>query len=161
MITDGQQVREPAPRRTADDTSAGATGRPRFARMRTVVVGAVPDAPDPAQQPAGDDTADQRRLPGDNADLWDWQMKGLCRGGDSSLFDPNGERGPARAQREAQAKLMCGRCPVMQQCRQLALAVQEPFGTWGGLDEIERAILVSVRQRQARGRSGVSTQSPG
>ncbi len=28
MITDGQQVREPAPRRTADDTSAGATGRP-------------------------------------------------------------------------------------------------------------------------------------
>jgi len=121
--------------------------------MWTVVVGALPDAPDPAQQPAGDDMAGQRRLPGHNADLWDWQMKGQCRGVNSSFFHPDGERGPARAQRAAQAKLMCGRGPVMQQCRQLALAAQEPHGTWSGLDEIERAIPVSVRHRQARGRS--------
>ena len=48
--------------------------------------------------------ADVRRLPGPNADIWDWQMQGLCRGVDSSFFfHPDGERGPARAQREARA----------------------------------------------------------
>ena len=35
-------------------------------------------------------------LPGPNADIWDWQMQGLCRGVDSSMFfHPDGERGRA------------------------------------------------------------------
>lgn len=33
-------------------------------------------------------------LPGPNADVWDWQMHGLCRGVESSMFfHPDGERG--------------------------------------------------------------------
>ena len=49
--------------------------------------------------------ADTRRLPGPNADMWDWQLEGSCRGMDSaSFFHPDGERGPARARREARAK---------------------------------------------------------
>ena len=40
-----------------------------------------------------------QQLPGPNTDLWDWQMHGLCRGADSSVFfHPDGERGRARAQ---------------------------------------------------------------
>lgn len=92
--------------------------------------------------------ADVRRLPGPNADIWDWQMKGLCRGVDSSFFfHPDGERGPARAQREARAKAMCESCPVLQQCRAHALAVQEPYGIWGGLSESEREHMVRTAHR--------------
>ena len=44
--------------------------------------------------------ADVSRLPGPNADLWDWQMKGACSGHDPSVFfHPEGERGPAREAR--------------------------------------------------------------
>jgi hypothetical protein len=58
------------------------------------------------------------QLPGPNADIWDWQLQGLCRGVDSSVFfHPDGERGRARLQRERRAKEMCRSCPVMAQCR--------------------------------------------
>jgi WhiB family redox-sensing transcriptional regulator len=83
--------------------------------------------------------ADIRRLPGPNADLWEWQLQGACRGEDSNLFfHPEGERGPARAAREAAAKAVCGRCPVVEPCRAHALATREPYGVWGGMSESER-----------------------
>ncbi|ADU00888.1 MULTISPECIES: WhiB family transcriptional regulator [Mycolicibacterium] len=84
-----------------------------------------------------------QQLPGPNADIWDWQMQGVCRGVDSAMFfHPDGERGRARAQREMRAKEMCRRCPVIAQCRSHALAVGEPYGIWGGLSESERELLL-------------------
>ena len=84
-----------------------------------------------------------QQLPGPNADIWDWQMQGLCRGVDSSMFfHPDGERGRARATREVRAKELCRRCPVIAQCRAHALAVGEPYGIWGGLSEAERELLL-------------------
>lgn len=83
--------------------------------------------------------ADFSRLPGPNADLWDWQLVAACRGVDSSLFfHPEGERGAARSAREAAAKEVCGRCPVRAECATHALTVREPYGVWGGLTEDER-----------------------
>ncbi|HYT10640.1 MAG TPA: WhiB family transcriptional regulator [Mycobacteriales bacterium] len=83
--------------------------------------------------------ADIRRLPGPNADLWEWQLHGACRGEGSDLFfHPEGERGPARAAREAAAKAVCGRCPVVDPCRRHAMATHEPYGVWGGMSESER-----------------------
>ena len=39
-------------------------------------------------------------LPGPNADLWEWQLDGACRGEDAELFyHPDGERGRARLRR--------------------------------------------------------------
>ena len=59
-----------------------------------------------------------QQLPGPNADIWDWQMQGLCRGVDSSMFfHPDDERGRARAQREMRAKEMCRQCPVVSHPR--------------------------------------------
>ena len=59
--------------------------------------------------------ADIRRLPGPNADLWEWQLDGACRGKDGSLFfHPEGERGASRAGREEAAKRVCARCPVVK-----------------------------------------------
>lgn len=84
-----------------------------------------------------------QQLPGPNADIWDWQIQGLCRGVDSAMFfHPDGERGRARTQREVRAKEMCRSCPVIVQCRSHALAVGETYGIWGGLSENERELLL-------------------
>ena len=76
------------------------------------------------------------QLPGRNADVWDWQLRGACRGVDSAVFfPPDGERGRARAKRERQAKEWCRNCPVLAECRVHALSVGEPYGIWGGMSE--------------------------
>ena len=84
--------------------------------------------------------ADISRLPGPVADVWDWQLQGTCRTSDPDVFfHPEGERGPARVNRELAAKAVCATCPVIQQCAAHALAVREPYGVWGGMSEDERA----------------------
>lgn len=89
------------------------------------------------------------QLPGPNADIWDWQLQGACRGVDSSVFfHPEGERGRARAQRERHAKELCRNCPVITQCRSHALAVGEAYGIWGGMSEGERDVFL---KRNVRG----------
>ncbi|HEU0190118.1 MAG TPA: WhiB family transcriptional regulator [Mycobacterium sp.] len=86
------------------------------------------------------------QLPGPNADSWDWQLEGACRGVDSSVFfHPDGERGQARVQRERRAKEWCGRCQVAAQCLAHALRVGEPYGVWGGMSESERDALLKRR----------------
>ncbi|MFM8515715.1 MAG: WhiB family transcriptional regulator [Actinomycetota bacterium] len=93
--------------------------------------------------------ADISRLPGPNADLWDWQMHGACRGEDPAIFfHPEGERGPARESREKAAKAICGGCPVRQECASHALAVREPYGVWGGLSEDDREAIYRRGLRQ-------------
>jgi WhiB family redox-sensing transcriptional regulator len=94
--------------------------------------------------------ADIRRLPGPVADLWDWQLRGACRGEDSALFfHPEGERGSSREARDAAAKQVCQTCPVAKECLQYALATREPYGVWGGLSESERAeVLAGNRSLQ-------------
>lgn len=93
--------------------------------------------------------ADTRRLPGPSADTWDWQLNGSCRGMDSAFFfHPDGERGPARARREERAKAVCHRCPVLEQCRRHALAVQEPYGIWGGMSEADRINAIKARKHR-------------
>ena len=94
--------------------------------------------------------ANLSRLPGPNADFWDWQLQSACRGMDSEVFfHPDGQRGAARARREQQAKQICASCPVMQQCREHALKVREPYGVWGGLTEDERDAILRGRRHNA------------
>lgn len=91
-----------------------------------------------------------QQLPGPNADIWDWQMKGLCRGADSSMFfHPDGERGRERSARENRAKAMCQSCPVLTECRTHALRVGEPYGIWGGLSESEREMIIKRGVRRS------------
>jgi WhiB family transcriptional regulator, redox-sensing transcriptional regulator len=92
--------------------------------------------------------ADLTRLPGPNADLWDWQLHSACRHVDPDLFfHPEGERGPARANRDRAAKLICATCPVVASCRAHALQVREPYGVWGGLSEDDREGLGTAADR--------------
>jgi len=95
--------------------------------------------------------ADVSRLPGPNADFWDWQLRGSCRGTDSDLFfHPEGERGQARSSREESAKEVCLHCPVCKPCREHALKVHEPYGVWGGMTEEEREEYYAREKAAAR-----------
>jgi WhiB family redox-sensing transcriptional regulator len=51
-----------------------------------------------------------------------------------------------RQRREDAAKALCARCPVIEQCREHALRVQEPYGVWGGLSEAERHQMIHQRR---------------
>ena len=62
------------------------------------------------------------------------------------FFHPDGERGPRRRNRENTAKAICASCPVIVACRQHALAVQEPYGIWGGLSEDDRLAILNQRR---------------
>ena len=43
-----------------------------------------------------------------------------------------------REKREAKAKAVCSGCPVKMECLEEANEISEPFGVWGGLNEVER-----------------------
>ncbi|MDK1009510.1 MAG: WhiB family transcriptional regulator [Actinomycetota bacterium] len=69
-----------------------------------------------------------------------WQPVALCSGNHSHLFFPPStqERKEERLRREIRAKAVCQVCPVVGECRAYALHINEPYGIWGGLTEIER-----------------------
>ena len=79
-----------------------------------------------------------QRLPPPLLDAYEWQEQGLCRRLPADLFfDAESARSAQRALREAQAKRVCSRCPVLAQCRTHALAAED-YGIWGGLTAGER-----------------------
>lgn len=95
--------------------------------------------------------ADLSRLPGPNADFWDWQLDSACRGLDSEIFyHPDGERGSARERRVSTAKAICAACPVIAQCREHALKTKEPYGVWGGLGEEDREVIYAQQANESR-----------
>ncbi|MFN8034609.1 MAG: WhiB family transcriptional regulator [Acidimicrobiia bacterium] len=73
-----------------------------------------------------------------------WQLRAACRGPESRLFFPPAhiERRDEREQRERRAKAICATCVVKRDCLEFALAIREPHGIWGGLNEAERRQLV-------------------
>jgi hypothetical protein len=58
-----------------------------------------------------------------------WVKQGACRD------DPD-------------AKAICRRCPVIQQCGQWALDTREPSGVWGGISEAERRGILRQAARR-------------
>ena len=93
--------------------------------------------------------AEISRLPKPVAQAWQWQQSGACRDLPSEMFfHPDGERGPSRRNRENSAKVICATCPVIQQCRNHALSVQEPYGIWGGLSEEDRVGILESTARK-------------
>lgn len=76
-----------------------------------------------------------------------WQLRAACRGPESKLFFPPGalERREERQARERRAKAICATCPVRGPCLEYALAIREPHGIWGGLNEQERRVLIERR----------------
>ena len=79
----------------------------------------------------------------------DWRHRALCLDEDPELFFPIGTTGPATTQVD-QAKIVCQRCPVTQECLSWALETGQETGVWGGTSEDERRAL---RRRGARARA--------
>lgn len=77
----------------------------------------------------------------------DWQLRAACRGPHAEAFFPPGtfERKEEKLNREARAKEICRTCPVKRPCLDYSVAIREPHGIWGGLNEAERKnMLTSV-----------------
>lgn len=66
-----------------------------------------------------------------------WQDHAVCKGRSNLFFPPRAERPQARARREAQARLLCGTCPVRANCQDFARSHHE-YGYWGGESEEDR-----------------------
>lgn len=84
-----------------------------------------------------------------------WMEHALCRQVGSDIFyaeAPDGLRGKFLAawmkNANAEAKSVCGRCPVRDECLDHALATDERHGIWGGMTPDERR--VEARRRADR-----------
>ena len=78
--------------------------------------------------------------------LMDWRTRAECLDADPELFFPIGTTGPAISQVE-NAKKVCRRCHVREECLAWALEAGQDHGVWGGLSEDERRAL---KRRNAR-----------
>lgn len=87
-------------------------------------------------------------------DGWEygWQWRAACRGEDASLFFPPNhfEEREEKRDRERRAKAICAICPVRMECLDYAIRIREPHGIWGGLNELERRLLLREREGSLR-----------
>ncbi|MFI1161437.1 WhiB family transcriptional regulator [Streptomyces sioyaensis] len=81
-----------------------------------------------------------------------WQKRGKCGPGDAALFFP--EKGTNEAYAHAQAKKICVRCPVREQCLSDALENWEVYGVRGGLTAKERQPMLGRDRLPARRHQG-------
>ncbi|MGP4052038.1 WhiB family transcriptional regulator [Streptomyces sp. 2A115] len=81
----------------------------------------------------------------------DWREMASCRDADPDLFFPigNSNSGPSLIQ-TYQAKAVCCRCPVMEQCLNWAIRADPVEGIWGGTTESERRAMRRRLARQSR-----------
>jgi WhiB family redox-sensing transcriptional regulator len=76
-----------------------------------------------------------------------WQARAACRGPQSIAFFPpsHAERKEEKLSREARAKEICSECRVRVDCLDYAIRIREPHGIWGGLNEMERKVVLERR----------------
>jgi len=76
-----------------------------------------------------------------------WQVRAACRGPQAAVFfpPPQFERKEEKLERERRAKQICADCSVKRDCLEYAVAIREPHGIWGGLNEVERKQLFAER----------------
>lgn len=88
----------------------------------------------------------QRTVATSLEERWDWADHGACTALPDLFYNAEDEAKGVRRRKEEAAKRICGRCPVVEQCRHHAMANRELYGVWGGLSENERHRLAG-RQR--------------
>lgn len=76
----------------------------------------------------------------------DWRSQSACLTADPELFFPLSSVGPSLEQL-SEAKMICGKCPVREECLEFALSTHQVHGVWGGTSEDERRKLVTAHSR--------------
>jgi WhiB family redox-sensing transcriptional regulator len=99
------------------------------------------------------DLTDDRPHAEKELDIMDWRHIAACREADPELFFPIGNSGPAVYQIE-EAKQVCRRCTVVDECLRWAIDSGQDAGVWGGMSEDERRAL-KRRTLRLRARAGV------
>lgn len=79
----------------------------------------------------------------------DWRATAACRNEDPDLFFPDGNTGPWLVQ-IAQAKAVCERCPVIENCLRYAWEANPSDGIFGGLTDAERLRIRRQVHRRKR-----------
>ena len=84
-----------------------------------------------------------------------WRADAQCRKDNATFFfpPPHFERKDEKDGREGVARALCRACPVRRECLDYALAVQEPHGIWGGMNELERRRFLRKQASEAEQRS--------
>jgi len=100
-------------------------------------------ADDELTAPAADLDDDGAAAGRHSGDL-DWQDHGLCKQSDPEAFFP--EKGGSTKQ----AKAVCKRCPITDECLRWALDNRERYGIWGGKSEYERRLILIAEAVDAR-----------
>lgn len=82
-----------------------------------------------------------------------WMAEAKCASVDDPdiFYPPNGSKG-------TRARRICAECPVQAQCLESALAADEEYGIWGGLDPRERR---NLKRRRARRRAAEAERRSG
>ncbi|MCO5994181.1 WhiB family transcriptional regulator [Actinoallomurus rhizosphaericola] len=75
-----------------------------------------------------------------------WMNRAECQKVDPELFFPIGS-GRLTPVQVSEARAVCGRCPVRQDCLRYALETGQGHGVWGGIDEDERRVMRSGARR--------------
>lgn len=78
-----------------------------------------------------------------------WQDRAACAGKDPNMFFSEDEMrvSSGRTEREKLAKAVCKKCPVSGNCLQMALAIPDTLGVWGGTSTDERAKIMRILKR--------------
>jgi len=89
-----------------------------------------------------------------------WRSTAACQFADPEIFFPVSSSGLALEQ-EAEAKEICARCQVQQECLAFALRTRQVHGVWGGMSEQERRLLWRRDKRPTgRGAEGRRSHRP-
>jgi len=78
-----------------------------------------------------------------------WRERAACLRVDPDLFFPVGNSGLTLKQIE-EAKAVCGRCPVLEQCLACAMKLGQVDGIWGGTTESERRAMYRRAARREK-----------
>jgi len=80
-----------------------------------------------------------------------WRADAACQSTSAAHFYPPSttETRDQRHDRESAARELCTRCAVRDTCLEYALFVQEPYGIWGGMTEMERRRILRRRAVQS------------
>lgn len=72
-----------------------------------------------------------------------WQQRAACNDRPEPFYYSDNERREAREEKDRVAQKICELCPVKRECLVDSVVRREPYGTWGGVTQGERAAVLA------------------